>query len=152
MRVSQLALLFLALIGAGAEAQAMQTGAPPSRPTGTAHIAGTIVASDTSTPVRGATVSLSSSGTNERTAYTDDLGRFEVAHLPAGAFSLSVAKVGFVTTFFGQTVTRQRGQPIDLASGASFDRADVRMPRGGVIAGRVFDEFGEPAGRSLSAA
>src|SRR5262249_62034558 len=36
------------------------------------------------------------------------------------------------------------GRPIELAEAQLIDKADVTLPRGSVVSGRVVDEFGEP--------
>ena len=120
---------------------------PPAQPraavatTGTARISGR-VATDTGTAVRMATVSLSSPDTAGRTTATDSNGRFEFTDLPAGRFNISVTKGGFVRTVFGQPAPNTGA--IQLQDGQRYDRGELRLPRGGVITGRVFDAFGDP--------
>jgi protocatechuate 3,4-dioxygenase beta subunit len=75
---------------------------------------------------------------------TDAEGRFEFRDLPAGRFNLSANKSGFVTVHYGQTRPFESGKAIDLTEGQVMDKADIAMPRGSVISGRLVDEFGEP--------
>jgi protocatechuate 3,4-dioxygenase beta subunit len=125
--------------------------APPE--TGTARIRGRIVAADDGRPIRRAMVSISSTGMREpRSTATDADGRYEIAELPAGRYSISVMKPGFVTVSYGQRRPNEMGRPIDLADGQSADRIDLALPRGAVITGRVVDEYGDPvANASVSA-
>ena len=44
---------------------------------------------------------------------------------------------------YGQTRPFESGKPIELADKQSLDKADISMPRGSVIAGRIVDEFGD---------
>src|SRR5689334_21150086 len=73
--------------------------------TGTAAIAGVIVADDAeSRPIARATVTLSGSELRPNLiAVTDDAGRFVFPALPAGLFTLSAAKLPFITMALGQT-------------------------------------------------
>jgi protocatechuate 3,4-dioxygenase beta subunit len=44
---------------------------------------------------------------------------------------------------YGQTRPFETGKQIDLTDGQLMDKADVTLPRGSVLAGRIVDEFGE---------
>ena len=92
--------------------------------------------------MRAATVSLFSPDTAARAASTDSNGRFEFTDLPAGRFTIRAVKGGFVTTTFGQSTANPGA--IQLQDGQRLDRGDLRLPRGGVITGRVFDAAGDP--------
>jgi protocatechuate 3,4-dioxygenase beta subunit len=118
--------------------------APREVKTGTGRIRGRIVTTDTGGPVRRAQVRLSGPEVGVRTATTDVDGRYEFRDLPAGRFTISATKAGYVTLQYGQTRPFEAGRTIDLTEGQSLDRADIAMPRGSVIAGRIVDEFGEP--------
>jgi hypothetical protein len=121
---------------------------PPAQPrpvqqaTGTARIHGRVVNADTGTAVRMATVSLISPDTATRTTTADANGIFEFIDLPAGRFTIRVVKAGFVTTTFGQPSANPGN--ITLQAGQRYDRGEMRLPRGGVITGRVLDAFGDP--------
>jgi protocatechuate 3,4-dioxygenase beta subunit len=118
---------------------------PPGRQakTGTGGLKGRIVANDTGTAVRRAQVRISGPDIGTKTALTDAQGRFEFRDLPAGRFNVSVSKSGFVTMSYGQNRPFEPGRPIELAEAQKMDKADVSLPRGSVLAGRVADEFGE---------
>ena len=76
-------------------------------------------------------------------ALTDNQGRYEFKDLPAGRFGVSVSKSGYVTMQYGQNRPFEPGKPIELADAQVLEKADVALPRGGVLAGRVIDESGE---------
>lgn len=130
--------------GAGGDTGPIQI-LPPGRQakTGTSRLRGRIVAADTGTAVRRAQVRISGPDIGTKTAMTDAQGRFEFRDLPAGRFNVSVSKAGFVTMQYGQTRPFEQGKSIDLADAQMMDRADISLPRGSVLAGRVVDEFGE---------
>src|SRR5207248_1418691 len=118
---------------------------PPGRQakTGTGRLLGRIVATDSGSVVRRAQVRISSPDIGTKTALTDAQGRYEFRDLPAGRFNVSVSKSGFVTMQYGQNRPFEPGRPIELTDAQKMDKADVSLPRGGVFAGRVADEFGE---------
>jgi len=114
-------------------------------PTGTSIIRGRVVAADTGTPLRRVQVRAMSGELREsRLASTDAQGRFELRDLPAGRWNLIASKGGFVTLQFGQKRPFESGRPIELGEAETMAKADFALPRGGVITGRVMDEFGDP--------
>jgi len=128
----------------GGDAAPMQM-LPPGRQakTGTGGLRGRIIANDTGAAVRRAQVRISGPDIGTKTALTDAQGRYEFRDLPAGRFTVTVSKSGFVTMQYGQNRPYEPGRPIELAEAQKMDKADVSLPRGSVIAGRVVDEFGE---------
>ncbi len=110
---------------------------------GTASIRG-LVTSDTNSPVRRAQVRATSPDTRSaRLGTTDADGRFELRDLPAGRWTITAAKGGFVTQQFGQRHPFESVEPIDLTDGQRFT-ANFTLSRGSAITGRVSDEFGDP--------
>jgi hypothetical protein len=111
---------------------------------GTASIRGLVTSADTNSPVRRAQVRATSPDTRSaRLGTTDADGRFELRDLPAGRWTISAAKGGFVTQQFGQRHPFESVDPIDLADGQRFT-ANFTLSRGSAITGRVSDEFGDP--------
>ena len=126
-------LFLLALVDPSAQQQ----------PAPTAVVRGRVVASDTGAPVRSATVRLAGAGVAGTFLLTTDLeGRFEIRDIPAGQFSLQISKTGFSTTFFG--LTGRSNAIFEIKAGQQIDLPDFRLPRAGVIVGRVTDELGDP--------
>jgi hypothetical protein len=120
-------------------------GMGPRQPkTGTARLRGRITAVESGGPVRRAQVRISGPDIGSKTAVTDADGRFEFRDLPGGRFNVSATKSGFVSVQYGQLRPFESGKAIDLIDGQVMDKADIAMPRGSVISGRIVDEFGEP--------
>ena len=112
-------------------------------PAGTSVIRG-VVTSDAGAPVRRAQVRANVSGMpGARVTSTDAQGRFELRELPAGRWTVSASKPGFVTQRYGQRRPFETVVPIELADGGRVD-ANFSLLRGGVINGRVQDDLGDP--------
>lgn len=114
-------------------------------PTGTARIRGRVVSADNGTPLRRALVRVSAGELRvNRVVTTDAEGNYEFAELPAGRYNIFVIRSGFVSLQFGQRRPFESGRPLDVANAQIVEKIDFALPRGGVIAGRVTDEVGEP--------
>ena len=155
-------VMALALVAGDAGAQVVINGnavdlqmpgmGPRQAKTCTGRIRGRVVSADTGVPVRRAQVRISGNDIGSRTSLTDGEGRYEFRDLPAGRFSLSAQKPGYMTVSYGQTRPFESGKAIELADAQVMDKAEISMPRGSVISGRIVDEFGEPlADASVSA-
>jgi len=113
-------------------------------PAGTAIIRGQVT-SETGLPVRRAQVRANVSGMpGGRVASTDAEGRFELRDLPAGQWSLTASKPGYVTQRLGQRRPFETVTPTQLADGQRLEGANFALLRGGVINGRVQDDLGDP--------
>jgi protocatechuate 3,4-dioxygenase beta subunit len=122
---------------------------PPAK-TGTSRIRGRVVAADNGEALRRSNVRLTSPEIREgRATLTDDQGRYEFADLPAGRYSVSAGKNGYVTISFGQRRPNEPGRPLELADKQIAEKVDFILPRGGVIVGRVLDEYGEPVANAM---
>jgi protocatechuate 3,4-dioxygenase beta subunit len=137
-----------------------QLAPDPSRPardssalTGTAVITGRVVDAANGQPVRRARVHAASPAVvGGRTTYTGADGSFTFRELPPGAYAVTVTKVGWVNGAFGQQRAAEAGKAFDVAAGATVGHVDIAMARGGVIAGRITDEFGDPLTNTAVAA
>jgi hypothetical protein len=124
---------------------ARATPARAEAPRGTGILRGQIVAADSGSPIRRAQVRISSPDAREgRVATTDAQGRFEIKELPAGRYTMTASKGGFVSLQYGQRRPSESGTPIELGDGQTLDKITIGLPRGSVLGGRVTDEFGEP--------
>ena len=131
----------------GSQSPARDTSAQlkdvPPPPQG--RITGRVVAADTGRPLKRARVYASAAELPEgRGMLTDDTGIFDITELPAGRYTVRVSKAGFVALAYGQRRPLQAGTPLQLADGQQIKGVDFSLPRGSVVAGRVFDEDGEP--------
>src|SRR5438093_8164247 len=126
----------------------MQMPMPPrdaSQKTGTARIRGRVVAADTGLPLRKAQVRVFSPELREnRMASTDAEGKYELKDLPAGRYQVSVTKGSYVSLSYGQSRPFEAGKPLEVPDAQIIEKVDFALPRGGIIAGKVVDEFGEP--------
>jgi Carboxypeptidase regulatory-like domain len=120
---------------------------------GTGVLRGRVVGGEGGGPLRHALVRLSGIDMREgKMATTDEQGRWEIHDLPAGRFNLTATKAGYVTLQFGQRRPFEQGRPIDLGDGQALDNVNFNLPRGGVIAGRINDEYGDPIAEAMVAA
>jgi hypothetical protein len=118
--------------------------AQPVKP-GTATLRGHVVAADTGQPLRKAQVRVVAGEMREnRMATTDADGRYEFKLLPAGRYSISASKGSYVGLQYGQQRPFEPGKPLEILDGQTVEKVDFALPRGGVITGRILDEFGEP--------
>jgi hypothetical protein len=119
--------------------------APLPLPIGTATIRGHVIRTD-GPPLARAEVRLLSTDKPgpPRIATTDESGSYEFATLPAGRYTVTASKTGYVALEFGQGRAFEAGQPIVLKARETRERVDIALPRHGAVAGRVVDENGEP--------
>jgi hypothetical protein len=105
----------------------------------TATVEGVVVKQGTSDPVQGAVVTFTPVTGSGRTATSGEDGKFTIANLPAGRYSLTSTRTGFVKA-------RRAGGPANLTLAAGQRLADVRiqLTPTAVITGRVLDENGLP--------
>lgn len=116
------------------------------REAGAGTITGIVVADDPDArPVRHARVTLGSSEPAiGLTTISGDDGQFRFERLPAGRFSISVVKAGWLPIAYGAKRPQGPGTPVPLGTGEAA-RVVIRLPRGGVVTGAVFDSGGQPA-------
>lgn len=108
----------------------------------TGRIRGRVTAAQTGQPIRRAQVTIV--GAAGRQTETDENGRYEFGELPPGEFSVSVSKTGYANLRFGQRWPSLGGTPVVLPAGGHADAIDIVLPKAGVVALRVTDDFGDP--------
>jgi hypothetical protein len=119
------------------------TSAPAAK--GTGSIKGKVVAADSGRPMRRVQIALSSPDLSEsRSISTTALGTFEFNDLPAGRYTISASRAGFIRLQYGQRRPGEPGRPLHLADAQHFTNADFSLPRTSSISGRITDEIGDP--------
>jgi hypothetical protein len=143
--------LIIALMSLAAMQPPANQGPPPrdARPSaqgGTATLRGRIVAAENGKPLRRARITLSGPelGREGRSTSTGVDGRYEIAELPAGRYSIRVTRSGYLPLQYGQRRPLEPGKPIQLAEKQTIDRVDFSLPRSSVISGQIVDELAEP--------
>jgi hypothetical protein len=114
--------------------------------TGTAAIRGRVFAADSGRPLRRARITLTAPelGTENRTTSTNPEGRFEIKDLPAGRYTMTVARSGYLTLRYGQRRPLEQGKPLQIADRQLVENVDFSLPRMSIITGRITDEVNEP--------
>lgn len=142
-------LVCVAIIDVGpARAQtAMRPGQPTQKdaPKGAGVIRGRVTAGDTGKPLRRAQLSLVGMSPIDRySTSTNVRGEYEFKDIPAGRFTLSVSRGGYLRMQYGERRPGEGGKPIELAEAQRLERVDLTLHRAGIISGRLSDETGEP--------
>ena len=123
--------------------------APKSSSTATREeckISGLVVKLAGSEPLRKTLVQLRSQDdrTHSVSVVTDAGGRFVLERVEPGRYKLTVSRAGFVTQEYGQRKPNDPGAILTLRPGQEVKDLLFRLIPSAVIAGRIFDEDGEP--------
>jgi hypothetical protein len=73
---------------------------------------------------------------------TDEAGRFQLTHVPAGRYFIQALAPAFIGPKYQMSV--RDGKAINLADGETVEGVDIALARGGVITGKVIDANGQP--------
>lgn len=114
--------------------------------TGTGLISGVLtLAAGSTVPVRRAMVSLiAADGLTGRSVVTDDKGAFTFRNVPEGRYSLSAQKAAHLKNSYGAKRPGRPGSSIVLTAGQQLTGLTFALPVGGVLAGTLRLESGEP--------
>jgi hypothetical protein len=137
--------LFVAPSLVDAQTPAMPNARPETKEE-TCTVSGMVVHKMDGAPLKGATVWLGSDENREHTIATTTAadGRFELRNVPAGHYTLTVQRNGFVDAHYGQKKPNDPGSTLTLRSGQKLVDLVFKLGRTGVIRGRISDEDGEP--------
>ena len=127
-------------------ADSIQVGPRAATTTGTAVIRGRVNAADTGRPLRRAQVTVTSADQSgvRRSISTSADGRYEVADLPAGRYTIAAWRSGYLTLRYGQSRPLEAGRPLQILDKQIVEKLDFTLTRMSVLGGRVTDEAGEP--------
>ena len=153
-----LALFLSPVFAAAQQTQVFIVQTPPGAPgqapprdnaqpvkVGTATLRGHVAAADSGQPLRKAQVRVFAAEQREsRMTTTDGDGKYEFKELPAGRYNVFASKGSFVGLQYGQQRPFEPGKPLEILDGQTLEKVDFALPKGGVITGRILDEFGEP--------
>jgi hypothetical protein len=113
----------------------------------TAVISGIVVEGERGVPVAFASVNLQRDGyaIPAREVSGED-GRFAFRDVSPGSYHLVASRTGYAAVYFkgGGPFGTDRGPAFTIAGGQRLNDVELKLIRGGVITGRVLDEFGEP--------
>ena len=109
-------------------------------------ISGSVVKLAAGEPLRKARVQLRSQDERTRAiaVVTDADGRFALKGIEPGGYKLTVSRNGFVQQEYGQRKPTDPGATLTLRPGQEIKDLVFRLIPSAVIAGRIFDEDGEP--------
>ena len=153
MRSLSVAALLAVLAAGGPPSGVAQVTGPrdtPAQRSGSAVIRGVVVDGASGAPLRRAAVSLlvedlDRESSRSVAATTDANGLFEFTRVPAGRVQVTASRTGY---FAYDNVWNGEPEEIDwqtIAEGQRVQGVRIALWKGGVIGGRVLDEFGEPA-------
>jgi len=118
--------------------------ASPVNTAGSFRVAGTIVSKTDAHPLGRARVTLRDAKNPEQfeSVITEENGKFAFENVPAGKYSLTGAKHGFITASYDQH--DQFSTAIVTGTGMDTEALVLKIAPNAVIAGKVLDEAGEP--------
>lgn len=110
---------------------------------------GVVVAADSRRPLRLARVLLSGSSLeHSQVTSTDEGGRYEFRDLPAGRYTVTADRSGYLKMAFGERRPGGSARPLEIGEGQILQNVDFALPRMSVISGYVTDEIGDPVDHS----
>ena len=116
---------------------------PPS--VGTSRIRGRVLRADTGSPLRRAFVLLQTpEGRSVESVTTDTTGAYEFSDMAPGAYAVKAHKDGFLSRWHGAGRSDGIGTMVKVGRAQVVERADITLPPGCAVAGRVLDASGEP--------
>ncbi len=147
------ALLFFLPLAAGLAAQ-QPAPRPVEKPPEKCVLEGQVVRAGSGEPLKKARVVLRKAEGRDQpsSTLTDAAGRFVLKDVEPGRYRLLVGRNGYVRQEYGQRQPNSPGTILTLAPGQRLRDLVIKLIPAAVIAGRVYDEDGEPvAGARMEA-
>jgi len=143
-------MVILCLLGARAMAVPQTATVLPSTiPGGSYRIAGTVVSKADGRPLAHARVTVRDAKDSQKfqSVITSEDGKYEFTRLPAGKYSLTGAKRGFISASYDQH--DQYSTAIVTGAGLDAETLVLRLAPDAVITGKVLDEVGDPVRQAM---
>lgn len=128
----------------GQQGQGQQQQATPAQPPGS--VTGQVVSSTTGEPLRKVSLTLRPQGRggNPAAATSDASGNFKFNTVDVGTYTLTGERPGYVRAAFGEDRVGGQARTIDVTTGKSTGGLQLKLLPQSVIAGRVYDQDGDP--------
>jgi hypothetical protein len=151
MTVSAHVIAALTIVSLGASTPALaqvrdrrDTAAPA--PGGTASVSGAVVSDEDGHPLAMANVVIVGTLTGTlKVTTTDRSGRFVFSKLPADRYTVGASRPPYVGAVAGAKRAARPGSLIPVVNGQTVSNVTIRLFKGAVVAGTIFDERGLPA-------
>ena len=107
---------------------------------------GQVVSSTTGEPLRKVTLSLRPQGRGgtPATATSDAAGNFRFTTVDPGTYTLTGERAGYVRAAYGEDRVGGQARPIEVTTGKATTSIQIKLLPHSVIAGRVYDQDGDP--------
>jgi hypothetical protein len=107
------------------------------------QISGVVKSAADDTPIARARVVAQAANAEPHVTITGTDGKYVLSHLPAGSYTITVTRTGFVPKRHGENRQTAAAQ-LDLALAGRVTGIDVALEPGRHISGRILDEDGTP--------
>lgn len=116
-----------------------------------ASVEGSVRHAGSGVPVRKAKVTLQSTGVEQSSSVeSGDDGKFVFDNVKPGRYRIRAEKTGYETAGYGAKRTGDaNGQVIAIGAAAPLTGIDIALPKQGAIAGKIYDNSGEPVNAAL---
>ena len=128
---------------------ARDNATPPPPVAGTAIVRGRVTAAANAQPLSRVRITMNGGTASAPTAVTDPNGNFEIKEVPAGTYSITAARAGYLTLQYGQRRPREAGRTLQVKNAEVVDHVDIGLFPGAVLGGRVLDQTAEPVARAV---
>ena len=127
----------------GQQGQQQQQAAPAQPP---GSVTGQVVSSTTGEPLRKVSLTLRPQGRggSAAAATSDASGNFKFNTVDVGTYTLTGERPGYVRAAYGEDRVGGQARTIDVATGKSTGSIQLKLLPQSVIAGRVYDQDGDP--------